>query len=153
MNLAGAIARKSMRFAQRLASSTATGSMNSRVVIRRGGGWDPETYEYSPSRTTVIYDDPDTPDAGGIAGITVAQGGSQLDLGDEPQYFDSVTVFLPIDLVTQPMINDIVVVKDNPESDLIGRMFRVVNVPVGGRIAASTQLACTGIAPSREWTT
>lgn len=153
MNLAAAIAQKSIAYAQRLAQSTSEGSMNSRVVIRRPGlpGFNPVTREYDPAVPAVIYDHESIPGAGGVAGITPAQGASYMDVGDEPQYYDSASVMIPQSAPRNPMINDIVQVVASPDADIVGRFFRVVGVPVGGRIVGSIAMSCTGIAPSREW--
>ena len=152
MSLAAGIARRSMAFATRTARATAKGTMNSLGLITRpGGGFDPDLREYDPSNPTVVYDDPTTPGAGNIAGITVAQGPINMDLGDEPQYYSSIAVYLPSDVPILPMINDLVLVKASPDQPIVGRYFRVLDVPVGGRIDASIDLQCTGIQPSREW--
>lgn len=154
--LAAAVARRSMTFATRAARASAAGSMNSLVVITRPsdqteGDYDLVTREYTPGEAAVIYDDEDTPGAGAIAGITVAQGPLQMDLGDEPQYYSSLTVYIPSPVPSVPRINDLVHVIASPDQPIIGRWFRVMDVPVGGRIDASFELQCQGIAPSREW--
>lgn len=147
------IARRSMKLADRFARSSAEGTMNSLVRITRPGEatYDEETREYGPGLQLLIYSDPLDPAKGGIAGITPAQGPITMELGDEPQYYSSVTVYLPQSAPKNPRINDIVEVLGSPDGDMVGRRFRVVDVPAGGRITASIALQCTGIAPSREW--
>jgi len=153
MSLTTMLARRSLAYAQNVARAHAEGSMNSLVLITRpaSAAFDESTREYTPGLQEVIYDDPATPGAGGMAGVSPAQGPITMDLGDEPQYYSSATVYLPKDTPKVPMINDIVEVKTSPDEDMVGRRFRVVDVPAGGRIDASVALQCTGISPSREW--
>ena len=145
-----AVTQRSLAFAQRLARQHAEGAMNSLVVIRRKGVWSEADYEYDPESPQTIYDDPDTPGAGAKAGITLAQGPMELQIGDEPEYYSSVTVYIPQTAPTNPRVNDLVYVIHCPDPDIEGRVFRVLDVPSGGRISASIALSCTGVAPSRE---
>jgi hypothetical protein len=145
-----AISHRSLAFAQRLARLHAEGAMNSRVMITRKGIWDTAGYEYDPDTPTTIYDDPDSPGAGAIAGITEAQGPMEMQVGDEPSYYSSVTVYIPQTAPVNPIINDLVYVIDCPDTELEHRVFRVMDVPAGGRLSASIALSCQGVAPSRE---
>lgn len=151
--LATAIARRSLAYAQGLAQAHANGSMNSLVLITRPGSdtFNETTREYGSGLQTVIYDDPDNAGAGAIAGVTLAQGPITMDLGDEPQYYSSITAYIPQQVPKLPRINDLLEIKANPDPDMVGRRFRIVDVPAGGRISASIALSCTGIAPSKEW--
>ena len=144
------IVRRSLAFAQRRAQQAADGGMNSLVVITRNGQWSETDYEYDPGVAKVIYDDLETPGGGAIAGITDTSGGGSFDIGDEPTYTDSVRVTIPQSAPKNPRINDLVKVVASPDTDIVGRVFRVVDVTVGGRLTASIAMTCTGVAPSRE---
>ena len=148
--VAGLVARRSMSFAQGLARRSAVGAMNSLVRITRAGGWDTGSFEYDPAQTQVVYDDADYPGTGAIAGVTPASGSVTMDIGDEPQYFSSLTVYIPQAAPINPRIGDLVQVMANPDADIIGSYYRVTDVPVGGRLTSSITLRCTGIAPSKE---
>jgi len=144
-----------MAYAQQLAQPAAEGAMNSLVVITRPGTatFDETSREYQNGTASPIYDDPDFPGVGAKAGITLASGPITMNLGDEPQYYSSATISIPQSAPINPRIDDIVLVTANQDKDMIGRYFRVVDVPVGGRISASIDLSCVGIAPSRQWGT
>lgn len=152
-SLAAAAARLSLAYGQQLAMDFAVSAMNSLVLITRPGssGYDQTTREYSPPNTVVVYDSVVVPGAGDIAGVTSANGPITYNIGDEPTYYESLTVTIPTTCPIQPRIDDLVTIKDNPDRDLINRVFRVTDVPAGGRINPSTTLTCTGIAPSRQW--
>lgn len=146
-----AVAQRSLAFAQRLSRLHAEGAMNSLVVIKRKGVWSDTEYEYDPDIPTTIYDDVDTPGAGAAAGVTPAQGPMEMSIGDEPEYYSSITVYIPQSAPVNPWVNDLVyVISCPPDDTLNGRVFRVMDVPAGGRLSASIALSCTGIAPSRE---
>ena len=144
------VTRRSLTYANRIATAHAIGAMNSRVVITRSGAWSLSDFEYDPNAPTTVYDDPDNPGAGAQAGVTPAQGPITMELGDENQYFSNVTVYIPQTAPTNPRIDDLVKVTYCPDPEIEGRFFRVMDVPVGGRINSSIALSCTGIAPSRE---
>lgn len=153
MSAVAGLAAKSLRFASAMAKAHSVGSMNSLVVITRSGIYDPVSREYDTSAKQTLYDNFTNPGAGGIAGVASTTGASSLSLGDEPQYYSSVIVYIPQESPTKNlMINDIVQIIYCPDNDIIGRLFRVDDIPVGGRLYSSIPLHCTGIAPSREWT-
>ena len=145
------VARRAMGTAQRYASAYGDANRNSLVRIMRG-------YEYSSTEgrfkrvetPTVVYDDKDFPGIGAPAGVTPTQGPAVLDFGDEPSSYDSIIVYLPLKLAVQPMIDDLVQVTFSPVSAVAQRAYRVTSVPTGGRLAASTVVHCTGLAPSKE---
>lgn len=156
MNLVSAIATRSLAYATVVAQAHAIGSMNSLVTVTREGSYDPVLREYDPELKEVLYDAWDSAGAatgaGAIAGVTSAEGPSVLSLGDEPQYYSSITVFLPKSGAKRSIrIDDTVLIIASPDVDITGRYFRVTGVPAGGRIYASNTLQCTGIAPSKQW--
>lgn len=150
-------AHRSLDYGQQLAEQFADGTMNSLVVISRPGDstYDEISREYTPPRSKVIYDVLDNAGnptgVGDIAGITSASGPITFSVGDEPTYYESITVHVPFSCPIQPRIDDVVLVMSNPDRDLVNRRFRVTDVPAGGRINPSTTLSCVGIAPSRQW--
>lgn len=157
MNLAAAAARLSLNFGQSIAQAFSKDSMNSLIIITRpnSGSYDQVNREYNVPTSPVIYDEMD-PDGnytgmGAPAGITPAAGPITYSVGDEPTYYESLTANIPVDCPIQPRIDDMVLVVASPDRDLATRMFRVTDVPAGGRINPSTTLSCVGIAPSRQW--
>lgn len=145
------ITRKSITFATGVATATARGSMNSLVLIEREGGYNVVTREYDDAVTSTVYDQPDLPGSGAEAGITVSAGPITMEIGDEPQYYDSLTLYLPATMPVLARIDDLVTVLVTPDPDLVDRMFRVTAVAGGGRIYSSNRISATGIAPSKQW--
>lgn len=157
MNLAAIATALSLDFAQNLSEAFSEASMNSRVIITRPGVavYNETTREYSAPITVTIYDEKDPDGAftgiGAPAGITLTGASSSYSVGDEPTYYSSMTCYTPNVMSITPRIDDVVKVIFNPDSDMVGRQFRVTDVPAGGRLSTSTDLACVGIAPSRQW--
>ena len=141
-----------LAFATEYATHHAEGAMNSLITLTRRGSYDEVSREYDESATEVIYDNFSDPGTGARAGVATATGPMNYSVGDEPTYYSSVKVFLPQDGPTKnPRVDDVVYVVASPEDDIVGRYFRVIDAPVGGRIHASMELQCVGIAPSRQW--
>jgi hypothetical protein len=109
MNLATLIVRKSMGVAQAMIPAYVEGSMNSLVRITRPGHWSGDTGEYDPDAGTVVYADDVDPELGAMAGIALGSGPLTLSVGDEPEYYDTLTVYIPRH-ATEPWIDDILVV-------------------------------------------
>lgn len=151
VRLATLLVRKSMSLAQSLVEPYAEGAMNSLVRITRNGGWDPDLAEYNPDGETVIYADSDDDTIGAMAGVTSSSGPISMDVGDEVEFYDSITVMIPRSHPAEPRINDLVRIMAGPDTDLIGRYFRITGVPVGGRLLPSNTFTATGIAKSRTW--
>lgn len=147
--LAQSVARRSLAFAQSLAQPYADGAMNSLVVITRyGGGWNAAEGEYEDGSPETIYDDLDFPGIGARAGITPTQGPIVANFGDEPEYSDSVDIFIP-KTARLPMIDDAVVVTAGPDPQFRNRQYRVTSVIGSGRLVSSIHLMAVGTAPSR----
>lgn len=152
MSIVGSLAAKSLRFATQMAQAHSVGSMNSLIVITRTGSYDNVLREYDSSASQTIYDNLQSAGAGAKAGISNTQGPTSLSLGDETQYYSSITVYIPQDgPSTNVRIGDTVRVVSCPDNDIDGRIFRVTNLDVGGRIHSSISMQATGIAPSKEW--
>ena len=131
--------------------------MNSLVIITRPrvGGYDQVTREYTQPATITIYDTRDAQGAftglGAKAGVSLTNTASTFSIGDEPTYYSSITCYVPNVLETNIHIDDVVKFMVSPDIDIVGREFRVTDVPAGGRINTSTDLSCVGIDPSRQW--
>lgn len=148
VSLSQAVARRSLSLAQELAQPYSVGAMNSLVVIERYGGWDAGKGEYDDTAEQVIYDDPDFPGIGAPAGVTPTQGPITSDFGDEPQYSDSVNVYIPKS-APLPMIDDVVIVTAGPDPQFVNRHYKVTSVAGSGRLVSSIHLLAIGTAPSR----
>jgi hypothetical protein len=152
MSLVAQLAAKSLAYASGLAKANSLGSMNSLVIITRRGTYDLDSREYDPAAVEVLYDDPDHPGAGAIAGVASTSGPMSLSLGDEPAYYSSLTIYIPQDTPGKHIrIDDVVHIIATPDNYAVGRLYRVSDVPAGGRIFSSIELSCTGIAPSKQW--
>jgi hypothetical protein len=135
---------RSLAIAQSFAIAVATSNMNSQVQIKRmaKGVFNETSRQMAQPSGTLVYD--------GAAGLTVATGSTEIDLGDEITYFSSITCNLPQGS-NHIIVDDVIKVMASPDDDLVGRYFRVTDTPVGGRIVASINLRATGIVPSRSW--
>lgn len=152
MSLVAQLTARSIRLAGEIAREHSEGAMNALVTLTRRGTYDEVSREYDAGADEVLYDNLSEPGMGAMAGVSTTTNEVAMDLGDEEQHYSSVTVYLPQDGPTKnPRVHDIVKVVAAPEQDIVGRHFRVVGVPVGGRIYSSITLTCVGIAPSREW--
>ena len=87
----------------------------------------------------------------GKARIYNVTGPVQYAIGDEPQYFSSTFVSIPIS-APKPRIDDVVEVLSHPDPNLVGRFFRVQDVEAGGQIPVVHRMQVVGIQASREWT-
>ena len=149
MSLAQQLSKRSLAFAQSVAVPYAEGAMNSLVTITRYGGWTPVAGEYGVGTPQVIYDDETTPGAGAPAGITPTSGPVTLNMGDEPEFYDGINLYIPLSAPTLPMIDDVVKVVSSPDPQFSGRQFRVTSVVGSGRLISSIHMMAQGIAPSR----
>ena len=152
--LISAAAHRSMKAAQPYAEALSQGSMNAVIKITRGAEpvFNETSRELEIDEDAVVYG-PESPEKG-IAGVYSTSGPVQMAIGDEPQYYSSTNVVIPRS-AANPRIDDIIEVlewttEDTPD-DIVGRVFRVVDVEVGGRLAASTRMQAIGVAPSRQW--
>jgi hypothetical protein len=90
---------------------------------------------------------------GRVSGVS---GPVQYSLGEEPQYFSSGTVYVPLldesGQPTTPQVNDVVVVTSHPDVLMVGRAFRVMNVSASGQFVAARELSVTGVQRWEAWT-
>jgi hypothetical protein len=77
-------------------------------------------------------------------------------LGEEPQYFSSSYVSVPIldpdsGLSVLPMIDDVVTALSHPDPLMVNKQFRVQDVESGGMFGPVRRLQLTGVQPSKQW--
>ena len=143
--LAEQAAQRSLTFAQHRAQDYAESVMNSTISIGRPAvaSYNETARTYTKPVMSPIYD--------GKAGVTLASGAGTYAVGDEPTYYSSITCHIPHAPALMPRIDDVITIEASPDPDLVGRTFRITDVPAGGRVATSIDLSATGIAPSRQW--
>lgn len=139
-----ALSRKASKFAIPFAQQYAEGNMLATVLVTRGGtpAFDPLTGVTSLRGATTVYQGP-----GRVYSVS---GGSQLAVGDEPTYYSSTQVSIPV-AAARPQIDDAVLVQSHPDPALAGRTFRVTDVAEGGQLPAVHTMSVTGIQPSPQW--
>ena len=86
----------------------------------------------------------------GKARVYGVSGPATYALGDEPQYFSSTFVSIPLGS-TLPRVDDVVEVTDHPDPAIVGRFFRVQDVEAGGQMPVAHRLQVVGIQPSKQW--
>jgi hypothetical protein len=88
--------------------------------------------------------------------VSTVSGPVQYSLGDEPQYFSSGSIFIPLlddsGLPTTPQVNDIVTILSHIDVLMVDRVFRVMNVQASGQFVAARELAVTGVQRWEGWT-
>lgn len=92
----------------------------------------------------------------GKARLSTVSGPVQYSLGEEPQYFSSGTVYIPLldadGQPTTPQVNDVVIVTSHPDVLMVNRAFRVMNVNASGQFVATRELSVTGVQRWEAWT-
>jgi len=88
--------------------------------------------------------------------VTTIAGPVQYQLGEEPQYFSSGAVSIPLldddGQPTTPQVNDVVVVVAHPDVLMVGRAFRVMDVQASGQFEAVRNISVTGVQRWEAWT-
>ena len=97
---------------------------------------------------TLLTDDGGTTIYNGKAECSVVSGGNPVIVGDETEYWDTMTVNLP-DAAPEARIDDMIEVVVTADPDVVGRKFRVTAVESGGLMPAGQKLTCLGVAASR----
>lgn len=149
---------RSNAMAIKLAGPIVEGNMTSQLRISRT---DPEAITWDPVAKKVVVPPGDViwepdPDAGpddlpmGIGAVKTVSGPVTLALGDEPQYFSSTFITIPMRAPT-PQVNDIVQVLTSPDPKLVDRFYRIVDVELGGQLPVLQRLQVVGIQPSPGW--
>lgn len=146
MSILSGLVKRTTLLARPYAQAYAEGNMIATVRVTR-----PSTPVFdrttgglaSMGAESVIHEGP-----GRVYNVT---GPQQYALGDEPQYFSSTFVSIPI-TATKPRIDDVVEVLAHPDPNLVGRSFRVQDVEAGGQLPVVHRMQVTGIQSSRTWT-
>lgn len=130
-------------------------AMDALVVILRGGKGvlDKATGRVSGlSDAATVYDDPNHPGAGGIAGIHTVTGQGSVSNGVGQIDTRQVVVSIPWS-AELPRRDDLVCVIDGgQDTALAGAALRVVEVAGGTRFADARRMSCTLWGKSGYWT-
>lgn len=91
----------------------------------------------------------------GKARVYTVSGPVTLELGDDPQYFSSAVVSVPLvddfGVNVLPQVNDLVEIQEHPDPLMLGRRFRVMDVEAGGQFAVLRRMQVVGIQRGRTW--
>lgn len=136
-------------FVTALATRFALRNMGDAVLVTRMA----DTQE-QPDGTLVGV--PDTTVYEGIARFYNVSGPVTYQLGEEPQYFSSSYVSIPVidpatGQPTEPMIDDVVTALEHPDPLMVNKLFRVMDVESGGQFGPVRRLQLTGVQPSKQW--
>jgi hypothetical protein len=97
---------------------------------------------------TGLVDDPSVVIYEGKARISQVRGGSPMLLGDEQEFFSTVSVAIPLS-APQVIIDDTVEILSGPDPHVVNRMFRVTDTEGGGDLPADQVFNALGVARSR----
>lgn len=145
MNVLSALVRRSTQLARPYAQAYAEGNMIATVRIVRPSApsFDRATGGLtSMGAETLVHEGP-----GRVYNVT---GPVQYALGDEPQYYSSTFISIPI-TATKPRVDDVVEIVDHPDPNIVGRFFRVQDVEAGGQIPVVHRMQAVGVQASRQW--
>lgn len=129
-----------------VAREFAESNMTAMVSITRKAApvFDPETGGLASGEPIVVYE--------GKARIYSATGPVTYNIGDEPTYFSSTMVSIPVITDDIPRVDDLVTVLEYLSDPLmVGRTFRVQDVEAGGQWMAARKLQVTGVQESQQW--
>lgn len=130
--------------AARYAQSFAESNMIYHIKITRMGDpkFDSATGSVEASEIFVLYE--------GKARVYTISGPVQMGVGEEPTFYSSTYVSIPVQSPL-PMVNDMIEIIYAPDSAVVGRQFRVMDVESGGQFPATRRVQVTGIQPSKQW--
>jgi hypothetical protein len=131
-----------------VAREFAESNMTAEVSITRKASavFDAETGSLTSGEPVVVYE--------GKARIYTVQGPVQNSYGDEPTYFSSTIVSVPVVTATLPRVDDLIEVTAHmADPIMVGRVFRVQDVEAGGQWMAARKLQVTGVQESQQWAT
>lgn len=154
----GGLVARANQMAAQLAAPLFEGNMTSTVRITRGGDqapkWNPDTLQVDPGGAEDEIYGPETVADGQtpIALVKTVSGPVTMALADEPQYFQSTFVLIPL-WARQPEVDDIVQVLSAPDPRLVNRYYRIVDVEHAGQLPLYQRLQVVGIQPGRYWRT
>lgn len=86
----------------------------------------------------------------GKARVYGVSGPVTMNMGEEPQYFSSTYVSIPLD-ATMPRVDDVIEVLTHHDWTVVGRTFRVMDVESGGQYPAVRRMQVTGVQNSKQW--
>lgn len=86
----------------------------------------------------------------GQARVYGVAGPVQMALGEEPQYFSSTYVSIPL-ASTMPRVDDVVEVLWHLDESMVGRKFRVQDVEAGGQFPTVRRMQVMGVQRSKQW--
>ena len=133
---------RTMRVAREFAES----NMTATVAITRKSApvFDPQTGGLASADPDIVYI--------GKARIYTVQGPMTMSYGDEPAYFSSSIVSIPVITTELPRVDDLIRVLDYPSDPTMkDRFFRVQDVESGGQWMAARKLQVTGVQESQQW--
>lgn len=132
-------------YASKLVADRVELAMTSTIQIMRGdlGVMDPNTLLVSGiTNVTTIYT--------GKAHIHNVNGAGMITVGDAPIDTRTVAISIPISAPV-PRQNDLVKVTVDSDPDLPNRIFRVMDVNVGGLLNSCHVMTCQGWFEGRAW--
>jgi len=100
----------------------------------------------------------------GKARVYNVQGPLTMGIGDEPTYYSSTFVSIPLAIIDpysspvhevaeSPRVDDIVQIEKHRDPLMVDRYFRVMDVEAGSQFPAVRRMQCTGIQASKQWGT
>jgi|GEM_PF-2212016 len=131
-------------------------NMDASVVISR-----PDNPDFAPD-TGKLFADTMFEVYSGKARVYNVQGPLTMGIGDEPTYFSSTYVSIPLaveDPFSKPQmevaqstrVDDIVQVIRHRDPLMVERYFRVMDVEAGSQFPAVRRMQCVGIQASKQW--
>lgn len=98
----------------------------------------------------------------GKARVYNVQGPLTMGIGDEPTYFSSTYVSIPLALTSSfddpqseiaesPRVDDIIQISTHIDPLMVNRYFRVMDVEAGSEFPAVRRMQCVGIQASKQW--
>jgi hypothetical protein len=148
--------RYSTRAGAYIARVYAERNMNASVRI-----WRPDSPDFMPSDGK-LYADEMFQVYEGKARVYTVSGPLTMGVGDEPTYYSSTMVSIPLALTDpysspeleipqSPRVDDVVQVTSHPDPLMMDRYFRVVDVEAGSQFPVTRRMQCVGIQASKQW--
>lgn len=128
------------RYARRYAEANMTAKV--RVTRMTDASLSDDTGDLTAQEQYIVYE--------GKARVYAVSGPMTMNLGEEPQYFSSTYVSIPLEAAL-PHVDDVVEVLNHGDWTMRGRRFRVMDVEGGGQYPAVRRMQCTGIQNSKQW--
>lgn len=103
---------------------------------------DEVTGQVVSSQKVIVYE--------GKARVYPVGGPIQMAIGDEPQFYSSTYVSLPMS-TSRVQVHDVVEITGHQDPQLVGRVFTVEDVETGSQWPAVVRLQCRGAQPAPIW--